>query len=1063
MRIALVSHNAQAGDAIGNLLAEKLAFFLDHGADVRLFVETDHRLHPALRAHGRKLAPEPKGDGWRFLASADLVLVEYGHYYRLLELLPLLRGGKGRILLDYHGVTPPDLWPAHNREGIEAGLRNRGLVWCADAAVAHSRFTRAELQEATGFPPDRLSCLAHPTDTGFFSPGAPDQSLGSLLGLPDASILLFVGRLAPNKRVPVLVEALARLRDLTPPVHAVVIGDSGDAYQAEAAGCRDLAARLGVADRFHLLGRVDQRRLRDAYRCAAVFVMPSRHEGYCLPVREAMASGLPVVAARAGALPETVAYAGLSFTPDDADDLARQVRRILKKDKETRRQGDKETEGGKSHPNARPGFRVCVVAGRYGNDFAGGAETSLRTIAETLHLGGHRVEVFTTCAGADNPWSNRLSEGESYLNGVTVRRFRIDPHLPERYGEALRAILQAGGEAAPEVEQDYLDHLPHSAGLLACLRERSDEFDAVITGPYLSGLALDVARAVPDQTLLLPCFHDEPLARLRAWRAYDRVGGLLFHSPEEQDFAQSRLGFNHPGAAVLTPCLDRGTAGDSHRAQGQGGDPDRYLVYCGRYAAEKGLPTLLDYARRYLALHPTRFAFVFLGQGGVAVPKHPRLRDLGFVPESVKRDLLAGAAALVQLSRNESLSYVTLEAWAQGTPVIADERCAAIAGHLRRCGGGRAVASFEDFAHTLDDLWEHPEAWQRLGHKGLAYVRQRYASREEFGKQLEGAIRGLRVPLAARLRARGLERAAAGGRSDWRQRFAGLVEGLLDAGPRPCREQVEVKIRAAQREAAAGSGTVPVPVRVVNRGSHALLAEGPGRAVLRCRVMDGAGNLVGSSFETSLPGLLMPGRALAAAVPVPVPAEPGTYRVGIRVGAVAAWPEDDRTPEQESWLHLTVHPEQGGPASSCCAPLLDAARAALGEAEHCRRLPVDYTDVTEGFLASWKRRLKRKLLGNFKHAYVDVLSRQQSQFNQNVLASLHELAECCATLDHAASAVPSAVPAAAEPLADLCRELGEQLAECRQRCATLEERLARLEARVSEREVVPGQRQGEGA
>ena len=176
MRVALLSHNAPAGDAVGNQVADKLAFFLDRGADVRVFVESDQRLHPAVRPHCRTLpAPEPRGEGWRFLSSADLVVVEYGQYYRLLELLPLLGGGRGRILFDYHGVTPPEFWPSHNREAIEAGVRHRGLVWCADAALTHSQFTRRELEEASGFPPERLFGLGYPIDRDHFGPGAPGR------------------------------------------------------------------------------------------------------------------------------------------------------------------------------------------------------------------------------------------------------------------------------------------------------------------------------------------------------------------------------------------------------------------------------------------------------------------------------------------------------------------------------------------------------------------------------------------------------------------------------------------------------------------------------------------------------------------------------------------------------------------------------------------------------------------------------------------------------------------------------------------------------------------------
>jgi len=69
--------------------------------------------------------------------------------------------------------------------------------------------------------------------------------------------------------------------------------------------------------------------------------------------------------------------------------------------------------------------------------------------------------------------------------------------------------------------------------------------------------------------------------------------------------------------------------------------------------------------------------------------------------------------------------------------------------------------------------------------------------------------------------------------------------------------------------------------------------------------------------------------------------------------------------------------------------------------DRLQRLPDNYLDVTEGWFARGKRWIKRKLLGNFKHAYVDVLSRQQSAVNSQVVTALRELTECCATLDHA--------------------------------------------------------------
>jgi hypothetical protein len=103
-------------------------------------------------------------------------------------------------------------------------------------------------------------------------------------------------------------------------------------------------------------------------------------------------------------------------------------------------------------------------------------------------------------------------------------------------------------------------------------------------------------------------------------------------------------------------------------------------------------------------------------------------------------------------------------------------------------------------------------------------------------------------------------------------------------------------------------------------------------------------------------------------------------------------------------MRLMVNDKATESETSWSAPFIDNIRSALMEAMVCQQLPDDYTDVTEGRFAKWKRWIKRKLLGNFKHAYVDVLSRQQSRFNQQILTALTELADYCATLEHAARA-----------------------------------------------------------
>lgn len=1027
MRVALLSASAAAGDALGHQLAEKVGFFLERGADVRVFLEHDRRLHPAVRRHCAVVPhAQPHGLAWEFVASADLVIADYSQHYGLLDWLPLLAGGRPRVIVDYHGVTPTHLWSAQQREALERGARQRGLAWCADGVLVHSAFAARELLEPTGFPQERAGRIGYPIDTDWFSPGAPRHSLRAELRLEEATLLLFVGRLAPNKRVPVLVEALAQMRERRPAVHALVIGDNTDIYAQEMHYCRQRARELGVAERLHFLGPVSDDRLRDAYRDADVLVIPSRHEGFCIPVVEAQACGLPVVAARAAALPETVGSAGFTFEPDDAADLARQVERVLEPAAPARASN----AGLPAAPR-----RVAIVTCRYGHDFAGGAEASLRTIAQTLQQAGHQVDVFATTLRDLDDWSSQHAEGEGVEDDVAVHRFRPDPLDADQRRAAEQEIEHTRGLVAAEVERAYLTHSIRSHRLVAALRQRVDTFDAVLVGPYLYGLTHDVASAFPAKTLLLPCFHDEAPARLAAFRAtYRGVGGILYHSPEEQAFAEAELGLNHPGGQCNGVWHAADAAGDAERGR-RLADAQRYLVYCGRYSTHKNLPQLLDYAKRYAAAHPERYRFVFCGQGTVPIPAEPWARDLRFVSEADRRDIVAGAAALLQLSRNESLSLVALEAWAHGVPVIADAACAVLRGQIERSGGGAVVGSYEQFATALDDLWERPERGRERGQNGRQYVHQTYGSRPQFAERLEAALGSLSAPLADQMRRRGRARAELQQRSRWRISFARLVEEWLHAPGRPLREQVELQPRVRSRAVSSEAEAVLVPVRIVNRGTHALAADGPARVCVRATTE-------GIVRDTPLPGLLLPGRAVTVAVTVPASTTPGTAEVHLQL----IRPDAAQLPTHFQAVvpgdgHITLTLDNATPRGAAPAEDIEAALIA---AERVCRLPDEYSDVTQGWLATWKHGFKQKLLNNFKRAYVDVLSRQQSAFNRQVLTALHGLSETCVSLHQAVEQGHSAP--------NSLDELARRLLDMQKTMAAQEERLARLETHLLQEE-----------
>ena len=980
MRVALLSCNAQARNAIGNQVAEKAAFFLERGAEVRVFLEHLDHLHPELSSIATQVTRvERRGAAWDYLKNCDLVCADYAQTYDLLHYLPLLIGQKPRLVLDYHGVTPAAHWEGPQRDLLTRSARERGVVWCADAALAHSQFARQELQRAAGYPNERIQVQPYPTDATLFHPG-PGDELRRRLGLDDGPVLLYVGRLAASKRVPLLIEALP----LVPKAQVLIVGDAGDVYGIEARRCLELAERLGLSSRVHFLGQLDDGELAEIYRVADVLVLPSLHEGYCLPAVEAMASGLPGVAARTTALPETLGDAGLTFTPDDSQDLARQVNRLVG-------WHALRCSEGREQP-ARPS-RIAIVAFRFGAGIVGGAERSLLTIAQTLRRGGVCVEVYTTCTSHESVWTNDLPAGTSEVDGLTVQRFPIDPHDRAAHHETIRRITAANGQVDAETATEYLRHSIHSTELLKALQAHCTEFDAIITGPYLFGLTHDVSTAFPSQTLLLPCYHDEAYARLSCWRqAYSEVGGVLYHSPEEQQFAEGALGLNHPRATCIGTWLD---VMQSNTSADNVPTPQRYLVYCGRYSNQKNLPLLLEFAERYARERPNQFQFVFLGAGEVRIPQAAWASDRGRVGEEEKRQTLAHAAALVQLSTQESLSLVALEAWAQRTPVIVHRDCAVLAGQTERAQGGQAIDGYDDFARTLDDLWARPQGWQTFGANGRAYVEAHYGAEADFRQRLQNAIDDLRKPLRDCMRERGLRRAADRDRPKWRERFGQFIERLLDDVPSPRTLNVAIEPQTTVCRATASARTLLVPVRVVNRGTLPAFADGPAKTQLVAEVIDDNGRIICTCSRTDLPALIVPGQSKPAAVALSLPAQPGQYRLSLRAESETG----DSGQAQTLPLYFGVDAPAAGPAD--VDSFLEFTQAALAEAHRLQRLPDDYVDVTEGRFARLKRWLKQKLLGNFKKGYIDVLSRQQTQVNQQVLTALQQLTECCATLEHA--------------------------------------------------------------
>jgi glycosyltransferase involved in cell wall biosynthesis len=222
-------------------------------------------------------------------------------------------------IVTVHDLTPlrfPELATAATR--IFPTLVRRAL---ARGASVHtpSAFVAAEVVELLGADPDRV----HPVHHGV-PPQPPPGVTGRGAGV-EGPYVLALGTVEPRKGLPDLVAAFDSVAGAFPDLRLVVAGPDGWGVHAYDAA----VARAASASRIVRLGYVDHVRAADLLRGAAVLAFPSLYEGFGLPPLEAMAAGVPVVATRAGALPEVLGDAACLVAPGDRAALGEALAHVL--------------------------------------------------------------------------------------------------------------------------------------------------------------------------------------------------------------------------------------------------------------------------------------------------------------------------------------------------------------------------------------------------------------------------------------------------------------------------------------------------------------------------------------------------------------------------------------------------------------------------------------------------------------------------------------------------------------------------------------------------------------
>jgi glycosyltransferase involved in cell wall biosynthesis len=378
--------------------------------------------------------------------------------------------------------------------------------------------------------------------------------------------------------------------------------------------------------------------------------------------------------------------------------------------------------------------RVAIVVQRCHPSIVGGSEALAWQYARLLS-DRFEVEVLTSAASDYVTWRNDLPIGAETSEGIVVRRHAVEIARDPPYWFDLHARLLRDAKALREpaqakrpywreaLEDEFIRFQgPYCPTLHAALAREKDRYAAVVFCTYLYPTTYFGIRCVaPEKVILVPTLHDEPPAYLHAFaELYAAYPHRIWLTDSERRVAERVWRFG--GGEVIGMAVDHTESVEPERRDVP------YFLYSGRIDESKGCRDLLDAFAKFRKRTGANAKLVLTGVDKMELPKRSDIEFLGFVDETRKLALMAGAAAFVMPSEYESFSIVTLEAMAQRTPVLVNGRCEVLKDHVERSGGGFDFRSADELAATMERaLTLDASERARIGDAGRRYVLDRYS------------------------------------------------------------------------------------------------------------------------------------------------------------------------------------------------------------------------------------------------------------------------------------------------------------------------------------------------
>jgi len=294
---------AHRGDAVGDTVRRQRDALraMGHRSDI-FSIDADDN----MRSEVRSVAEPDAGMG-------DVTIYHFALTSPMTEAFARLRGKR---VLQYHNITPARFFAPYDDGLFRLAVRSRHelalLANSVDLALGVSDYNRQELEQL-GFRETGVLPIAVDVDRILNAP--PTPALDLLLDDRCANVV-FVGRIVPNKKIEDIIRLAEHYKRYVDAYSRFIFVGRDDVVPRYSYMLRELVARFGWQPHQYLFtGQVSDAELAAYYRAASVYISMSEHEGFCVPLVEAMAADVPVLAYSCTAIPETLAGAGVQFAP----------------------------------------------------------------------------------------------------------------------------------------------------------------------------------------------------------------------------------------------------------------------------------------------------------------------------------------------------------------------------------------------------------------------------------------------------------------------------------------------------------------------------------------------------------------------------------------------------------------------------------------------------------------------------------------------------------------------------------------------------------------------------